>query len=97
MKDFDYRLLPETGMALMTARDIDGSSPMYLADFKDNQVLSYRPTGHFIGFSSQLGLRLCKGPPKMLNGMWIVHDDPVANEKHVDVKLASNLLDFIPI
>ena len=97
MKDFDYRLLPDEGMVLMTAREIDGLSPMYLADFKDTQVLIYKPTGNFIGFSADLGLRLCKGPPKMVNGMWIVHDDPIANGNHKNVKLSSGFLDFVSI
>ena len=96
MKDFDYGLLPKDGLALLTAPDIDGG-PLYLADFRDSQVMTYKPTGHFLGFSAGLGIRLCKGPPRMTDGMWIVNDDLPANDKHRDVQLGPDVLDFVPI
>lgn len=97
MKEFELRLLPKTGCAVMTAPDIDGTGPMYLADFRDVQVLVYRPTGHFIGFSAIRGIRLCKGPLKMVEGIWTAREDEDAARSHVDVRLGQDLLDFRPV
>ena len=97
VKPFDYNLLPKEGLALLTAPEIDGNSQMFLADFRDYQVLIHKPTGHFLGFSSQLGIRLCRGPKQMIDGMWIVQDDLHANQNHQNIQLTPEIMDFISI
>lgn len=81
----------------MTAPDIDGKGPMYVADFRDMNVLIYRPTGHFIGLSMRHGLCLCKGPLKLVDGVWVASPDEDAIRRHPEVGLTADLLDFRPV
>ena len=97
MKDFDASLLPDTGCAVLTVPEIGADGPMYLADFRDVHVLTYRPTGHFIGFSPERGLTLCKGPLRMVNGIWTATEDEAARKSHHDVRLGAELLDLRPV
>jgi len=94
MKVFSYDLLPDRGLAVLTAPDIDGSGPMYLADFRDSQVLIFKPSGHFLGFSRERGVLLCKGPLRMQDGLWTANPDEQANSSHTDVQLKAETLDF---
>ena len=94
MKNFDYSILPQTGLAVMTSTDIDGQSPMSIADFRDTKVLVYKNTGHFIGFSKIKGIRLCRGPVFMTNGIVCAHEDIEISEKIKDVFLTADNLDF---
>lgn len=95
MKPFDYSLLPQEGAAVLTVRELDGEGPMCLADFRDTQVLKYKPTGHYIGYVLDQGIRLCQGPLKMVNGLWVARVDEEANRKHQNVQLGLDNLDFL--
>lgn len=97
MKEFGYELLPVNGFALLTVPDIDGHGRMYLADFRDSQVLIFKPSGNFLGFSKEKGIRLCRGPMSMVNGIWVVQEDKSAVESYKDIRLTPELLDFVSI
>ena len=97
MKAFDYDLLPREGLALLTVPEIDGTGEMYLADFRDQRVLVFKPTGHFLGFSKERGIRLCKGPASMIDGMWTAVEDVEAARRFPDVRLEVDSMDFVMI
>ncbi len=94
MKSFDYDLIPRGKFVALTSSSIDGQSPMSIADFRDNQILIFKPTGNYIGYSTETGIRLCKGPVTMENGIWIVLEDTDVDPKFNDSYLSEDLLDF---
>ncbi len=94
MKNFDYSLLPGNGLVVMTADEIDGISPMGIADFRDTKVLIYKKTGHYLGFSETRGIRLCKGPISMIDGILRAVEDISVSDKIKDIYLTVDLLDF---
>lgn len=91
MRDFDLKLVPAEGLALMTAPDVDGG-PMYVADFRDSHALVYRATGHFVGFSRRKGLKLGRRPLRMVNGIWIMDEYSGDLRGHEHVELRPELL-----
>lgn len=96
MKQFDPKIIGPGVCVCLTAKELDGRSPFQIADFRDMQVASFKPTGHYIGYSNESGIRMCNGPIKLVDGIWVASPDEKAAERFKDVKLSAENLIFMP-
>jgi hypothetical protein len=98
MKPVDWDIVPDDGtMILLTTNDIIDDANLYIADFKDLKALIFKPTRSFVGLTRTRGIRLGKGPPRMINGIWYVDEDPKAQAKHKNIELTPELVSLVII
>ncbi len=70
MRKIQLELLQGDGAALVTVEDLVDLAEMRIADFRDSSALSHKPTGRFVGLSTDGRIVLCRGPLWMEGGIW---------------------------
>lgn len=97
MREVDWDVVPETGkLPLCTVRDLQARATIYLADFRDIEVLIWKPTGSFIGLSRSRGMRFCSGPIEMMDGVWFGQENLRLQKHQRDVHVQVEFLEFQP-
>ncbi len=92
MKTFSNEYVPEDGLVILTAPEIDGGE-LYCADFRDIFFLVHKPTNSPIGFGRN-GMQLGKKPFKMVRGLWLMDADEGMCNLHRNIELTSELLEL---
>lgn len=90
---FDFSTLQDGELALMTVPDLgDPKARMQVADFRDVEALFLAEAKSWIGMSHRRGLRLGRGPMRMVEGVWICAEDVDAQRGREDLKLSPESL-----
>jgi hypothetical protein len=95
MRPIDWDLVPDDGtMVLLTVPDLldDVDVPLQMADFKDDYALVFKKTGSYLGLTLSRGVRLGKGPARMVNGIWYINEDPYLQKIHADIELEPEMM-----
>lgn len=95
VRPIDWNLVPDNGvMVLLTVPDLLDDVPLHMADFKDDHALIFKKTGSYIGLTLTRGVRLGKGPAKMINGIWYVNEDQQIQQSYPDIELDPEMVDL---
>lgn len=87
--------MPGNGVAvLLTMRDIVEQTPLCVADFRDTHALVFAKTGNFVGLTKHRGVRLCKRPLRMVDGIWYAQEDLDAQKVYRNMELRPEHLRF---
>lgn len=97
MRPFDWGLVPDAGLVLLTVAEVSDESLVCVADFRDTHALAYVPTNAFMGQSRTRGMRLGKLPLQMRDGIWFMEEDLEVPDEHSEVRLRSELVRLRPI
>lgn len=82
-------------MALATTEYISDSQEIMWADFKDTHALYSAELEAFIGYNSDGQLLSGKTPLLMVNGLWILQEDPEKIKSRNDIKSLNLMLKVI--
>ena len=82
-------------MALITAEYVDKSATIMWADFKDTHALYHPRAERFVGCNQDGMLILGKPHPELINGVWILVEDPDLIGKYSDLPAFSLVLKVI--
>lgn len=92
-ESFDFSTLQDGELAVMTVPMLgDPKTVMQVADFRDLQALFLPEAQRWVGMSYRRGLRLGKGPVRMVDGVWICSEDLAAQKGREDLKLSPESL-----
>jgi hypothetical protein len=95
MQLIDWGLVSDNGvMVLLTIPDLLDDVPLYMADFKDDYALIFKKTGSYLGLTLTRGVRLGKGPARMVNGIWYIDEDLYLQKVYANIDLDSELVDL---
>lgn len=90
---FDFSTLQDGELALMTVPGLDDPHmTMRVADFRDVQALFLPEAGRWVGMSHMRGLRLGRGPLRLVDGVWLCAEDLLAQKGREDFKLSPEAL-----
>lgn len=95
MQSIDWDVVPDDGtMVLLTVPDILDDITLCMADFKDDYALIFKKTGSYLGLTLTRGVRLGKGPAKMINGIWYINEDQNLQRVFPDIELEPEMVDL---
>jgi hypothetical protein len=97
MRQVEEDLIPLEGLAVLTCQRIDFRAPLFIADFRDQQILIFTPTGNPIGISIDRGMRLGRRPLQMRNGIWVMEEEEKIPEQYQDKELRAEDVAFSTI
>ncbi len=90
---FDFSTLQDGELALMTVPELgDPKRVMQVADFRDLEALYLTDAKRWVGMSYRRGLRLGRGPLRLVGGVWICSEDVEAQKGREDLKLSPDAL-----
>lgn len=78
MRDVSKVTAPGDGAVLLTARDLQDMRSLHAADFRDGEAVVHSGTGAYLGLAPDGSLCLCRGPCRMVGGVWTAGVDAAA-------------------
>lgn len=87
MREIDYGLIPDGYIAVLTLKDMSSTARFYSADFRDQKVAVFIPTGNYIGISKNGDLKLCQKITIMRDGLILSKEDTKTQEYYQQIKL----------
>jgi len=78
----------------VTIPDLLDDISLQMADFKDDYALVFKKTGSYLGLTLSRGVRLGKGPARMVNGIWYIDEDLYLQKVYSDIELEPELVDL---
>lgn len=99
MKRFkgELRFPARPWMALTTSEFVGEDMEIMWANFKDTHGLYLPKLDAFIGYNVDGELLTGKPPIQMINGLWVLMEDPSKIVKNVDIKLSDLVLKIIEV
>lgn len=86
MRVIEWNKVPDyPGMVLLTSEEVNSSSKIMMADFRDDKALFHEKSGRYVGLSSDGRMRLGGKPLHMIDGLWYLYVDPKACETNPDL------------
>ncbi len=82
-------------MALLTAEAVSRNCPMRWADHRDTHALYHSESGRFVGLNIDGELLLGQEGIRMVDGVWILQEDPEMLKKYLNLNPLNLMLQII--
>jgi hypothetical protein len=95
MRAFNGRFPKRPWMALLTAEAVSRNCPMRWADHRDTHALYHSESGRFVGLNIDGELLLGQEGIRMVDGVWILQEDPEMLKKYLNLNPLNLMLQII--